>query len=87
MADDSERLLFSTLRSIQDKYTYFLLAAAGAAIGLALTQTKGLSLNWSQFPLGLAVLNWGLSFFFGCRQLTSVSSGLYANAGLIKIQK
>ena len=41
----------------------------------------------AQAPLGLAVVGWGLSFFFGCRHLAYVSSGLYANAKLLKIER
>jgi hypothetical protein len=73
-------------RTAQDKYTYFLLAAVGAAIGLAINQTQGSTLSWSQAPLAVAVLCWGLSFFFGCRHLKYVSSNLYANANLLKVQ-
>ena len=32
-------------RAAQDKYTYFLLAAAGAAVGLAINQTRGFPLS------------------------------------------
>ena len=37
-------------------------------------------------PLGAAVLCWGLSFFFGCRHLAYVSSTLYANAELLRVE-
>jgi hypothetical protein len=64
-----------------DKYTYFLLAAAGAAIALALNQTQG-----SAVPLAAAVLCWGLSFFFGVRHIKYVNSTLYANAELLTVE-
>ncbi|MDZ7781751.1 MAG: hypothetical protein U5K56_01995 [Halioglobus sp.] len=54
----------------------FSLAAAGAAIGFAVTQTKGASLSFSQLPLGFGVLSWAVSFYFGCRSEQKVHSGL-----------
>lgn len=65
---------------------YFLLAAVGAGIALALNQTQGLALTWSQVPLALAILFWALSFYFGCRHLSYVESTLYANASLLKVE-
>jgi len=86
MANDNLLEVYRQLRIAQDKYTYFLLAAAGAAIALAINQTQDSTLTWSQLPLAAAVLCWGLSFFFGCRHLAYVSSTLYANAELIKVE-
>lgn len=86
MSNEAQREVFRVLRESQSKYTYFLLAAAGAAIGFSLSQTKDVSLAESQWPLGLGVLLWGISFFFGCRHLAYVNSTLYANAALLKIE-
>jgi hypothetical protein len=83
---DNQAELYRTHRAGQEKYTYFLLAAAGAAIALVLNQTKESKLDWAMLPLGLAVLCFGLSFFFGCRHLNYVQSILYANFDLLKIQ-
>ena len=74
------------LRTSQDKYAYFLLAAVGASIAFALNQTQGISLEKSQIPLAISVLLWGFSFFFGCRHLQYVSSTLYANIEMLKIE-
>jgi hypothetical protein len=80
------REVYRQLRLAQDKYVYFLLAAVGAAIGFALSQTQGAVVSRSQAPLAGAVLCWGLSFFFGCRHLAYVGSTLYANAELLKVE-
>ncbi len=80
------REVYRQLRMSQDKYIYFLLAAAGAAIAFAVNQTQGAVMSWSQLPLGGAVLCWGLSFFFGCRHLAYVGSTLYANAELLRVE-
>ena len=86
MPTEAEIEIHRALREAQGRYTYFLLAAAGAAIALAVNQTQGLSLSWSQIPLGLAITAWGLSFFCGCRRLEYVSSNLYANAELLRVE-
>lgn len=86
MATEVQRELYRILREAQDKYTYFLLAGAGAAIGFAVTQTQHAPLRASQLPLGLAVACWGLSFFFGCRHLAYVNSTLFANSELLRVQ-
>lgn len=86
MQGDSQRDIFKLLREAQDKYTYFLLTASGAAIALAVNQTAGARIAWSQVPLAGAVFCWGLSFFFGCRNLLYVCSTLYANHNLFVVQ-
>lgn len=80
------REVYKALREAQNKYTYFLLAAAGAAIALAVNQTRGTAMTWSQIPLAAAGLSWGLSFFFGCRHLAYVNSTLYANFELLRVE-
>lgn len=85
MSNESQREIFRTLRETQNRYTYFLLAVAGAAIGFALTRTQDVGLMWRQVPLGLGVLSWGGSFFCGCQYLRYVQSTLYANAEMLRI--
>jgi hypothetical protein len=86
MANEMQLEVYRALRSAQDKYTYFLLAAAGAAIALTVNQTHEAKLAWSQLPLAAAVLSWALSFVFGCLHLQYDNSILYANADLLKIK-
>lgn len=38
-------------------------------------------------PLGLATIVWGLSFYFGCKNLLSVQTSVYANFNLLSLQK
>ena len=87
MTSGPELEVYRALREAQNKYAYFLLAAAGAAIALAVNQTQGASLTWSQLPLAFAVLSWACSFFFGCRHLAYVSSTLYSNAQLLRTER
>jgi hypothetical protein len=50
-----------------ERYAYFLLAAAGAAVAFAVQKTEGVALSWWLAPVAVATLFWGLSFFFGCK--------------------
>lgn len=71
----------------QEKYTYFLLAAAGAAIGFAVQKTEGLPLSWWLVPVGIATLLWGASFYCGCRNLDRVSAAMSANFNLLQLKQ
>jgi len=84
---ETELEVYRQSRQGQDKYTYFLLAAVGASIAFALTQTKNQALEASHWPLGLAVLSWAASFFMGCRRLHAFEAVLNLNQQLIKVQK
>lgn len=66
-------------REVQQKYVYFLLAAAGACVGFSLTQTKGMPLSLELLPIGVAVALWGASFYFGCRQIQALDVALAIN--------
>ena len=86
MASDTEHELFRVHREALGRYTYFLLTAAGAGIGLAVNQTREAALAWSQVPLAAAVLSWGLSFFCGVRYLEYLNSVNYDNLELLNVQ-
>ncbi len=77
--------IYRALRESQNRYTYFLLAATGAAIALAVNQTRDAALAWHQTPLAFAVLCWALSFLFGCRHIAYVNSTLHANAEYLRV--
>jgi len=63
MANDSEIFeLYKQHQTGQDKYTYFLLATAAAAIAFAVQKTEGLRLSWWLLPSGAAILCRGASF-------------------------
>jgi hypothetical protein len=71
--------MFFRYREDQDKYSYFLLAAAGSALAFAVQKTSGLTLRWNMIALGAAALAWILSFYFGCRRLLTSQEALRAN--------
>lgn len=87
MSDENVREVYRNLQSSQDKYIYFILASTVAAIGFSITQTQNLALSYTHIPLGLSLICWGLSFWFGCRNREYYNSTLYANAELLKVQK
>jgi hypothetical protein len=78
--------IYQAAREGQDKYTYFL-AAAGAAIAFAVTQSQTATLAWSKIPLALAVLSWAMSFYAGCKQLNNVANFLQQNYDLLRVQE
>ena len=87
MVDKSDILALHQQHSAsQDKYAYFLLAAAGAGIGFAVQKTDGLPLSWSLWSVGAAVLCWGVSFYAGCKRITWVQTSLSANYMILQLQ-
>ncbi|MEK6627202.1 MAG: hypothetical protein AABY53_01120 [Bdellovibrionota bacterium] len=84
MHNESEIEIYKQHRASQDKYIYFLLAAAGAGIGFALNQTKGAALSLYQYPLAFAVLSWGISFYAGCKNSSYINGILLTNAELLR---
>lgn len=87
MTDNKDLLeLYKQHQTSQDKYTYFLLAAAGAAIGFAVQKTEGLHLSWWLLPVGLAIVCWGISFYYGCKNVNWVQTTIYANYSLLQLK-
>jgi hypothetical protein len=66
-------------RQQQEKFIYYIIALAVAAIGFSVVKTTGQPLKLIQIPLGLAILFWGLSIYYGLNFLKLITSTLYAN--------
>lgn len=73
-------------RDASEKYIYFLLAAAGASIAFATTQTATAQLNWAKLPLGFAVLCWASSFYSGCRELGHAMNFMQRNYQYLRVR-
>lgn len=86
MNTEGERLLYGLHRQGQDKVTYFLLAAAGASVAFALTQTKTAVLAYPHALVGLALVAWALSLLRGLQYIWQSDSILQGNMELLKIQ-
>lgn len=88
MSDNKEIFeLYKQHQTNQDKYTYFLLATAAAAIAFAVQKTEGLLLSWWLLPVGLAIVSWGVSFFFGCKNIIWVQTAISANYDLLQLKR
>ena len=79
--------LRKTHADAQNKYTYFLLAAAGAAIAFAVQKTEGVSLSWWLVPVALATAAWAGSFYCGCQNLSWVGAAVSANYALLQLRQ
>lgn len=82
---DERKDLFKLHRDKQEKYIYYLIALAVAAVGFSLSKTFDQPLKYSQLPLGLAVLCWALSIHNGLKFLQFDLATLYANLALFDI--
>ncbi|MFA6203240.1 MAG: hypothetical protein WC710_08665 [Gallionella sp.] len=85
--DDAISDLHKAHQAGQEKYTYFLLAAAGAAIGFSVQKTEGLTLSWWLLPVALATVCWGISFHFGCKNVIWVQTSIMANFNLLQLHQ
>lgn len=85
MAEPDLQELHRQHTTAQDKYTYFLLAAAASGIAFSVQKTTGLKITCLMVPLGLAALSWGVSFYFGCKKLVWVQASISANYNLLSL--
>lgn len=83
--DENQKEIQRQHRQQQEKYVYYILALTVSAIGFAIYKTSGLPLKWSQVPLGLSVISWGVSIFCGLKFIKYVLSILYANNAYFEI--
>ena len=58
---------FERIEAAEDKYVYFLLAAAAAAIAYGMQRTNSSAVEPVDGVLAVAFVCWALSFFAGCR--------------------
>lgn len=84
---EEQKEIRQQFRQQQEKYVYYLIALSVAAIGFSVHITIGEPLKWIQLPLGLSVLSWGLSVFFGLKFIRYAISTLYANNAYFEIIK
>lgn len=86
MNTDAERFLFGIHRQGQEKVTYFLLAAAGASVAFALTQTKTAVLSYPHGLVGVALAAWAMSLLSGLKHVWQSDTVLLGNIELLRIQ-
>lgn len=83
---DEQIEVFRNITASQEKYDYFLMSVAGAAIAFAIHRTTGNALNRPMVLLGFAVFLWATSFLAGIRRRNYIASNLFANFELLKVQ-
>jgi|SRR5665213_2085597 len=86
MGDNDVKDLYLLHRQAQDKYSYFLLAAAASGLGFAIQKSENLPLHWTMLLLAAAALAWLGSFFCGVRNISKVLTALGANYGLLQLK-
>lgn len=69
----------------QEKYTYFMLAAAGACIAYATDKATGVPITYCLFLLALSILCWSASFYCGCKCANTVQALIRANSNLLSL--
>jgi hypothetical protein len=69
----------------QEKYTYFMVAVAGACIAYAIEKAIGVPLTWHLSLLALSVIFWSASFYCGCKCANTVQALIRANASLLSL--
>jgi hypothetical protein len=79
--------LYTQHRTVQDQYTYFLLATAAAALAFAVQKTLDRTFAMSMVPLAAATLSWGLSFYYGCRNSGAVQETMMANMEYLQLKE
>ena len=62
------------LDKIGTQFDQFIIAANGALIAYAFKQVENKGLSYDLIPLGLAIIFWGLSFYFGVTSVRKLIS-------------
>ena len=87
MSSQTEIELAKEFKAAQEKYIYFLLAAALSAIGYAITQLKIEPLSYSHIPLGVSILLWSISFFSGTKFIENLTGMLFQNHNYLAFKR
>lgn len=78
--------LNSRFQAHSEKYTYYVIALAAASIAFSVNLTIDEKLQWVHLPLGISILLWLSSAYFGLRNLQWTGSHYYANIALLDIE-
>jgi hypothetical protein len=78
--NEGQKTVRNEYRQLQEKRSYFLLAASGAAIGFVITQFDSTSVTWSFYFMLSSLIALGLSFAAGIGYIYVEEQILYANS-------
>lgn len=88
MLDELSNRLRDDLLSKLQRFRYFLLASAGAALAFTLSQSATDEVfSFTDMCWGLSVIAFGLSFFLGLMGVEASHSALMSNVAFIEIKK
>ncbi|MEX3969760.1 hypothetical protein [Paraburkholderia caribensis] len=79
MDNEAANKLQAQIQDSRQKYTYFLLTAAGACVGYAVEKATGPALQWRSIALAASLVAWAVSFWFGCCAVKRNEYGLQYN--------
>jgi hypothetical protein len=78
--------IYRSLSQLQEKFVFYVIALNVSAIGFSVYLTLGKPLVLTQIPLGLAVLFWGLSIWFGMNYLKKLVDSKSVNFEMLKLE-
>lgn len=78
--------IYRSLSQLQEKFVFYLIALNVAAIGFAVYLTMDKPLVLTQIPLGMAVVSWGLSIWFGTNYLKKLIDSKSINFEMLKLE-
>ncbi|HHP0467529.1 TPA: hypothetical protein ACRZZI_005208 [Vibrio harveyi] len=87
MSSQNEVELIKIYKAAQEKYIYFLMAAAGSGIGFAIVQTKVEKLAVHHSLWGISVALWALSFLCGLQFVEHLNSSTFQNANYLGFKR
>jgi len=65
----------SELDKLNSTFIQFIIAVNGALIAYAIKQIENVQLEYKLIPLGLAIISWAISFYFGITSFRKFLSG------------
>ena len=78
--------IYRSLSQLQEKFVFYIIALNVAAIGFAVYLTLDKPLVLTQIPLGIAVVSWGLSIWFGTSYLKKLIESKSINFEMLKLE-
>lgn len=85
--NEIEKELLNEHRSELSKYIYFLISLSVSAIAFAIYKTSNSALTIHHTLVGIAVLNWGLSIFFGLEYIQLKLHSIFLNIEYYRVLK
>lgn len=84
---NEQKELISRYSNKQDKFVYYIIALCVAALGFAIHRTTETTLSCFHIPLGISVLSWSVSVYFGFNFIKRDLDYIFTNNSLIEIQE